>query len=103
MDGYDYLAGFLLLFVFFIYITWFGFSLKIENEKDEGSKIKRFEDLDVPVDIFAVGSSLFANDGPRVTDFTSDITRVKINGKWQEMSKVGRNRGINPELELVTK
>tara|TARA_B100001123_G_C14380792_1_gene658731 strand:+ start:167 stop:430 length:264 start_codon:yes stop_codon:yes gene_type:complete len=40
MDGYDYLAGFLLLFVFFIYITWFGFSLKIENEKDEGSKIK---------------------------------------------------------------
>jgi|TARA_B100001029_G_scaffold130445_1_gene109364 hypothetical protein len=40
MDGYDYLAGFLLLFVFFIYITWFGFSIKIENEKDENSKIK---------------------------------------------------------------
>ena len=41
MDGYDYLAGFLLLFVFFIYITWFGFSVKVENEKeDEGSKIK---------------------------------------------------------------
>ena len=41
MDGYDYLAGFLLLFVFFIYITWFGFSIKIENDKDkEDSKIK---------------------------------------------------------------
>ena len=40
MDGYDYLAGFLLLFVFFIYLTWFGFSVKVENEKEEGSKIK---------------------------------------------------------------
>tara|TARA_Y100001970_G_C14111649_1_gene791212 strand:+ start:182 stop:445 length:264 start_codon:yes stop_codon:yes gene_type:complete len=40
MDGYDYLAGFLLLFLFFIYITWFAFSVKIENEKDENSKIK---------------------------------------------------------------
>ena len=41
------------------------------------SKISRFEKLDVPVDIYAVGSSLFANDGPRVTDFTSDIAQVK--------------------------
>ena len=40
MDGYDYLAGFLLLFVFFIYITWFGFSVKIENEKEQTSEIK---------------------------------------------------------------
>ena len=40
MDGYDYLAGFLLLFVFFIYITWFGFSVKVENQKDEGQEIK---------------------------------------------------------------
>ena len=40
MDGYHYLAGFLLLFVFFIYITWFGFSVKVENEKNEGSEIK---------------------------------------------------------------
>ena len=67
------------------------------------SKILRFEKLDVPVDIFAVGSSLFANDGPRVTDFTSDITQVKINGEWQKMSKIGRNRGQNPELEPVNK
>tara|TARA_Y100001970_G_scaffold145739_1_gene178942 strand:- start:1449 stop:1712 length:264 start_codon:yes stop_codon:yes gene_type:complete len=40
MDGYDYLAGFLLLFLFFIYITWFGFSVKQENEKDQASEIK---------------------------------------------------------------
>ena len=40
MDGYTILAGFLLFFLFFIYITWFGFSIKVENEKDEGSEIK---------------------------------------------------------------
>ena len=39
MDGYDYLAGFLLLFVFFIYIMWFGFSVKVENQKDQPEKI----------------------------------------------------------------
>jgi|TARA_B100001079_G_scaffold64662_1_gene55070 Na+/H+ antiporter NhaC len=40
MDGYTILASFLLLFVFFIYITWFGFSVKIENEKEKGEEIK---------------------------------------------------------------
>ena len=40
MDGYSILAGFLLFFLFFIYITWFGFSIKVENEKNEGSEIK---------------------------------------------------------------
>jgi|TARA_Y100000294_G_scaffold20355_1_gene17307 Na+/H+ antiporter NhaC len=40
MDGYTVLASFLLLFVFFIYITWFGFSVKIENEKEKGEEIK---------------------------------------------------------------
>ena len=40
MDGYTILAGFLLFFLFFFYITWFGFSIKVENEKNEGSEIK---------------------------------------------------------------
>ena len=40
MDGYTILASFLLLFVLFIYLTWFGFSIKVENEKNEGSEIK---------------------------------------------------------------
>ena len=40
MDGYTLLAGFLLLFVLFIYLTWFGFSVKVENEKNKGSEIK---------------------------------------------------------------
>lgn len=66
------------------------------------AKILYFEKLDVPVDIYAVGSSLFANEGPRVTDFTADIAQVKINGEWWAMSKVGRNRGENPDLESVS-
>ena len=40
MDGYTVLAGFLLFFLFFIYITWFGFSIKVENEKEQGKEIK---------------------------------------------------------------
>ena len=40
MNGYTILAGFLLFFLFFIYITWFGFSIKVESEKEEVSKIK---------------------------------------------------------------
>ena len=40
MDSYTLLAGFLLFFLFFIYITWLGFSVKIENEKNERSEIK---------------------------------------------------------------
>ena len=40
MTGYTILAGLLIFFVFFIYITWFGYSVKVENEKEEGSNIK---------------------------------------------------------------
>jgi len=40
MDGYTILAGFLLLFIFFIYVTWFGFSIKLENEKNDEADIK---------------------------------------------------------------
>ena len=41
MDGYTILAVFLLFFLFFIYITWFGVSIKVENDKNrEESKIK---------------------------------------------------------------
>ena len=39
MDGYTILAGLLIFFLFFIYITWFGFSVKVENEKDQSEKI----------------------------------------------------------------
>ena len=40
MTGYTILGGFLIFFLFFIYLTWFGFSIKVENEKNEGSEIK---------------------------------------------------------------
>ena len=41
MTGYTILGGFLIFFLFFIYLTWFGFSIKIENDKNnEESKIK---------------------------------------------------------------
>ena len=41
MTGYTLLAGFLIFFLLFIYLTWFGFSIKVENDKDnEESKIK---------------------------------------------------------------
>ena len=41
MDGYTILAGLLIFILLFIYLTWFGFSVKIENEKEEqASEIK---------------------------------------------------------------
>ena len=39
MDGYTVIACFLLFFLFFIYITWFGFSVKVENQKEQPEKI----------------------------------------------------------------
>ena len=39
MDAYGYLAFFLILFVFFIYIVWFGYSVKVENQKEQGDKV----------------------------------------------------------------
>ena len=40
MDVYTILGGFLIFFLLFIYLTWFGFSVKVENEKNENSEIK---------------------------------------------------------------
>jgi len=64
-------------------------------------KIRRFERLGVPVDVYAVGSSLFSNDGPTVTDFTADVVRVRHHGEWFPMAKVGRAPGENPQLARI--
>ena len=40
MDGYTILAGALIFFGLFIYLTWFGSSIKMENQKEEQSNIK---------------------------------------------------------------
>lgn len=61
-------------------------------------KIKRFEALNVPVDIYGVGSSLLEGE---CNDFTSDIVQVKIGDQWYDMAKVGRQAIENPDLELV--
>lgn len=64
-------------------------------------KIKRFEKLAVPADIYGVGSWLFNNSADTVTDFTADVVRVKVRGQWLDMAKVGRVACGNPELEEV--
>ena len=40
MDGYTVLYGALVFFGIFIYVTWFGTSIKIENQKNESPSIK---------------------------------------------------------------
>ena len=40
MDGYTILAGALIFFGIFIYFTWFGASIKMERQKEEGENIK---------------------------------------------------------------
>jgi nicotinate phosphoribosyltransferase len=64
-------------------------------------KIRKFEKLGVPVDIYAVGSWLFNNNGGTVTDFTGDVVRVKVHDEWIDMAKVGRKPLDNPDLERV--
>jgi len=66
-------------------------------------KIRRFEELAVPVDIYGVGSSLMSNDGHlgTNTDFTVDVVKVKIHGRWIDMAKVGRWASDNTDLEPV--
>lgn len=64
-------------------------------------KIRKFEKLEVPVDIYAVGSYLFNNGNSTTTDYTADVVRVKIHGQWIDMAKVGRKVGENINLERV--
>ena len=40
MDGFTVLYGALIFFGLFIYLVWFGTSIKMENEKNEKSTIK---------------------------------------------------------------
>ena len=40
MDGYTILAGALIFFGIFIYLTWFSASIRIESQKEKGENIK---------------------------------------------------------------
>ena len=65
------------------------------------TRIAKFEKLNVPVDIYGVGSSLFDNHGSTRTDFTADVVRIKVDGQWIDLAKVGRKACENPDLERV--
>ena len=36
-----------------------------------------------------------------ITDFTADVVKVKVLGKWVDLAKVGRKSLDNPALERV--
>lgn len=57
------------------------------------AKIRRFEELHVPVDSYGVGSSLVRDR----YDFTADVVRLE----GEPMAKVGRRFRANPRLEPV--
>jgi nicotinate phosphoribosyltransferase len=61
-------------------------------------RIRRFEELRVPVDIYGVGSYLLWGEP---TDFTADVVMVRIENRWIDMAKEGRRARENPRLEPV--
>lgn len=62
-------------------------------------KIRAFEDQDVPVDAYAVGSAFFEGTGR--FDFTADIVAIERDGAWTECHKVGRPERPNRRLARV--
>lgn len=66
-------------------------------------RIKQFEQLGVPADIYGIGSSLLDNSSDNGTnsDYTADIVKVNINGEWHHIAKAGRGSSDNPNLEQI--
>ena len=64
-------------------------------------RVARFEREGAPVDSYGIGSAFLANDRRTNSDFTMDIVRVKVEGRWVDMPKVGRRPCDNPDLERV--
>jgi len=67
------------------------------------AKISQFEELKVPADIYGVGSWLLSGCDVCGTnnDFTADVVRVKIDGRWHDLAKVGRKACDNLMLERM--
>jgi nicotinate phosphoribosyltransferase len=67
------------------------------------ARIREFEALAVPVDIYGVGSWLLSSCARCETanDFTADAVRVRIDGRWHDMAKTGRKACDNLLLERV--
>ncbi len=66
----------------------------------DAHKIQQFEEEDVPVDAYAVGSAFFEGTGR--FDFTADIVALERGGVWSVCPKVGRPERPNPRLSRVT-
>ncbi len=66
-------------------------------------KIQSFEQSRVPVDIYGVGSWLLSNSSMEGTnnDFTADVVRIKKDGKWVDMAKIGRKACDSDKLRLI--
>ncbi|MBK9122313.1 MAG: nicotinate phosphoribosyltransferase [Chloroflexi bacterium] len=64
-------------------------------------RITAFESDGVPVDMYGVGSSLMTNDKTTNTDFTMDVVRANLNGRWVDVAKVGRRAGSHRGLQAV--
>ena len=74
----------------------------LQGEEYRGKAEENFvKELRVPADIYGVGSWLLSSCDVcgTNTDFTADIVRVKIHGRWYDMAKTGRRVGDNPRLE----
>ncbi len=66
-------------------------------------KINAFEKANAPVDAYGVGSSLLFNSSADGTnnDFTADVVKVKVDGKYYDLSKKGRRHCENKNLIKV--
>jgi len=66
-------------------------------------KINDFEKSQVPVDVYGVGSWLLSNSSKEGTsnDYTADVVRVKVDGKWLDMAKVGRTPCSSDKLKKI--
>jgi nicotinate phosphoribosyltransferase len=66
-------------------------------------RIRQFEELKVPADIYGVGSWLLStcDECGTNTDFTADVVRVRIDGTWYDLAKAGRKACDNLMLERV--
>jgi nicotinate phosphoribosyltransferase len=64
-------------------------------------RIEEYEKHGVPVDTYGVGSRFFQNDAETNTDYSMDVVRVRLNGQWVDMAKVGRQPCDNPDLQPV--
>lgn len=66
-------------------------------------KINWFEEENVPVDSYGVGSSLLENSKATNNDFTADTVRVRIDSEWYPLAKEGRCSCDNPALQPIHK